>query len=613
MALFFAVWFSLPAMAAAWKYGGLWFECKADTDPATNGMFLTHIVAPPDSCPAYSGEIFIPDSVVVLDATNHSFYNKKMAVARIDDGIFANVTSVNFDDECTSAFGFTGCTNLTSVTLGKRTKTIADNAFKDCTNLTQINLSSITSIGDNSFAMCNKLKALLLPCIESVGAGAFENCAGLTTLEMPNGTLQVIGTKAFENCENLQTVTIRFSKDPSITSRKIDEAYLGTRIAYANYKINIVGSNAFNGCVGLKSFIMDDTGYDTDDLVKVIFDPDAFNGCIQLDSINSGNYYLYLDFCAFEDCTSLKHVSLTTQGRICGGAFTGCNSLQKVYLGQYAEVDFTDTGYVGIGHYCPNLKEYEVNSENACLRSINGALYDISATTLVSRPAAATAETLIVPNSVTKISCGAFSHNKFKQIQLHTGIREINDRAFLSCKNLLSITIPEGITIINGSTFWGCDSLQSITIPKSVTSLSKFAFAVRDPYSGNKNGTLRKVVVYNPDPPYDYDPINIRGGIQYYYPFGYRNIYDYCTLYVPAGSKAKYHHWGYSPLSSKEYFNDDNIIEMEDDGVGDVVTDRTDASPVAYYDLQGHKYAMPQPGLNIVRYGDGTAKKVLGK
>ena len=52
----------------------------------------------------------------------------------------------------------------------------------------------------------------------------------------------------------------------------------------------------------------------------------------------------------------------------------------------------------------------------------------------------------------------------------------IGNGAFLGCKGLTSITIPNSVTSIGYETFWGCKGLTSITIPNSVTSIGEFAF-----------------------------------------------------------------------------------------------------------------------------------------
>jgi len=53
-------------------------------------------------------------------------------------------------------------------------------------------------------------------------------------------------------------------------------------------------------------------------------------------------------------------------------------------------------------------------------------------------------------------------------VVLETGVTSIGQRAFWTCTNLTSITIPNSVTSIEYG-FFGCTSLTSITIPNSVT------------------------------------------------------------------------------------------------------------------------------------------------
>lgn len=48
-------------------------------------------------------------------------------------------------------------------------------------------------------------------------------------------------------------------------------------------------------------------------------------------------------------------------------------------------------------------------------------------------------------------------------------------------------------------------------------------------------------------------------------------------------------------------------------GMGDVEADASDPVVMGYYDLGGRKHSEPQKGVNIVRYSDGTVRKVLMK
>ncbi|MCR4784717.1 MAG: leucine-rich repeat protein [bacterium] len=52
--------------------------------------------------------------------------------------------------------------------------------------------------------------------------------------------------------------------------------------------------------------------------------------------------------------------------------------------------------------------------------------------------------------------------------------------AFMDCKSLTSVTLPESLTSIGRQAFCGCSSLTSITIPEGVTSIGQSAFSYCD-------------------------------------------------------------------------------------------------------------------------------------
>lgn len=57
-----------------------------------------------------------------------------------------------------------------------------------------------------------------------------------------------------------------------------------------------------------------------------------------------------------------------------------------------------------------------------------------------------------------------------------SGVITIGTRAFQSCNNLTSITIPESVKTIGDYVFTSCTSLTSVTIPDSVTTIGDYAF-----------------------------------------------------------------------------------------------------------------------------------------
>ena len=52
--------------------------------------------------------------------------------------------------------------------------------------------------------------------------------------------------------------------------------------------------------------------------------------------------------------------------------------------------------------------------------------------------------------------------------------------------------------------------------------------------------------------------------------------------------------------------------EFDPDAINDVKADEREKEGICY-DAQGRMISKPQKGLNIIRYSDGTTKKVLVK
>ncbi|MBR3446424.1 MAG: leucine-rich repeat protein, partial [Oscillospiraceae bacterium] len=67
--------------------------------------------------------------------------------------------------------------------------------------------------------------------------------------------------------------------------------------------------------------------------------------------------------------------------------------------------------------------------------------------------------------------------NSIREVVIEQGITEIGGCSFLSCPELLSVSIPDGVTIIGNGAFVGCKKLTALTIPASVTTLQRsFAY-----------------------------------------------------------------------------------------------------------------------------------------
>ena len=167
-------------------------------------------------------------------------------------------------------------------------------------------------------------------------------------------------------------------------------------------------------------------------------------------------------------------------------------------------------------------------------------------------------------------------------LTIPSSVTWISGEAFSGCSGLTSLVIPSSVTSIDRSAFSGCSSLTSLTIPSSVTSIGNYAF---EGCSG-----LTSIYVYLEKTP--------KLGTDIFSGCDAKK----CKVYVPTGTYDDY--W----LSEFGYF--ENIEEFDATDI-DNVTTASDAKEVSRYSVNGQRLSAPAKGLNIVKYSDGSVKKVV--
>ena len=86
-------------------------------------------------------------------------------------------------------------------------------------------------------------------------------------------------------------------------------------------------------------------------------------------------------------------------------------------------------------------------------------------------------DSLILPDTLTTIKGMAFYTTYVKNITLPNSVTDLEETAFYSCQDLISIIIPDSVTNIGNRAFSGCYGLTSIIIPDSVTSIGEGVFS----------------------------------------------------------------------------------------------------------------------------------------
>lgn len=81
-------------------------------------------------------------------------------------------------------FAFSGCGELTSVTIPKYVTSIGRYAFELCSELTSVTLpDGVNSIADHAFYCCTKLTSVTIPdSVTSIDSHAFGDCLNLTSI-----------------------------------------------------------------------------------------------------------------------------------------------------------------------------------------------------------------------------------------------------------------------------------------------------------------------------------------------------------------------------------------------------------------------------------------------
>ena len=249
---------------------------------------------------------------------------------------------------------------------------------------------------------------------------------------------------------------------------------------------------------------------------------------------------------------------------------------------------------------------------------------------------------LIIPPGVTEIGDLVFKDcTDLTSLSLPSGVTEIGSSAFEDCIGLTSLTLPSSVTEIGSSAFEDCIGLTSLTIHSDVTEIGYYAFGgctgLKD-VSFYINGDFETYLTKN------HPHIDVNCGIEYYLngkkitsvvipstittlgEYVFQNCRDLtsvtvswqspisagsafygvdrskCTLYVPQGTEQDY--W-----LADVWGDFGKIVEYAPTGI-DKVTTSTDAKELSRYSVNGQRLSAPAKGLNIVKYSDGSVKKI---
>ena len=575
-----------------------------------------------------------------------------------------SLTSLQFPSNLTSigASAFAGCKGLTSLQFPSGLTFIGGAAFEDCTSLVSLQLpSGLTSIGSAAFENCTSLVSLQLPSgLTSIGSAAFAYCSGLTTLQFPSG-LTSIGVRAFQNCTGLTSLELpsgltkieegafwgcsninsiyAYMPDPPLfdgeakdfptcfnenctlyVPKKSYTAYIvapgwGDFKTIAKFNPDLIRDWVTKNVAqaGTLSTVI---GEDKENITKLKLTGNLNDTDVQyleemireaaLQELNLKDALLYtIESCRFRDCKNLTYLVLPdVLQRIEKAAFPNCTGLTTISLPaglEYMYAAFIDcTGLTSIYANMPTPLQdtysfYGLDKSNCYLYVPKGSLDAYrqdwewgsfpyiaglerdSATGLFSLE--------ICPNGYRDYELiDVAMRDKVKSLKISGAVDFGFINQYLS-SNLQNLDLKDAnVTDLPYCGLDRCQDLTTISLPAGLRSIDKGFL------SNCRN--LRTIYAYMPDP----------NALIYEDNFYYES--REWTLYVPKGMKNAYQNskWRYC----KE------IIEMETSGIDSVILN-PDAKEVSRFSADGQRLAVPVKGLNIVKYSDGSARKVVVK
>ena len=420
---------SVMAHAYDFEVGGIYYNIISATD-------LTAEVTNGDN--KYTGDVIIPSTV--------NYKSRDLSVIAIGWG------------------GFSGCTELNSITIPNSVKSIGGSAFEDCSSLISITIpDSVTSINSSTFEDCSSLTSIIIPnSVITIGWEAFSGCSSLTNITIPNSVIS-IEKGAFNKCTSLKELRI----EDGDTSLEMGYSFHDSKKDYYDDdRYNYYHYGLFSDCPLEILYIGRNLDYKAaeshnSDYYYYYYSPFYDKN---LKSVTIGNLVTTIREELFNGC-SVKKITIPKNVISIGNrAFDGC-SLKELCIedgGAALELGHGEQewyrnnafGYYGLFNYCYLDSLYIGRNLTYKLKEYGSIDYYYHAP--------------------------FYKNYRLKSVTIGDSVTAIGEELFYNCEKLTYAIIGNNVTEIGMDAFYSCDSLRSITIPSSVVEIGKSAFAYCD-------------------------------------------------------------------------------------------------------------------------------------
>ncbi len=400
------------------------------------------------------------------------------------------------------AYSFQEFEHVTEIQLPASLECIGDHAFQNCSGLKQITLpTSLTEIGADAFGNCAGMKKAIYNGPETqwaeevtVGPGnepltghlvfnslvlASGQCGAYLFWSLSSsGTLTISGTgpmTEYAKAEDVPWYKYRAKIDTLLIEQGATSlspfAFVGCAIQELALpgSVTSLGRDCFAGCAKLIRVHLLEGG-----ITQI---PErCFGGCSELKTINIPLCVTSIGMNAFYACFSLKEASYPGlreewNARVRLGDGNSCllNALKTV-----------DSEMESIGMCGPDAEAFTSAFKDGTHLIISGS-GDIT-----ERPWSSIASDIAAVHfkgNITGLCQDAFlGCRMLKSIAIPDTVTAIGARAFASCSDLAELTIPTGVESIGPGILYNCGSLCSLSIP--------FVGSSRNATATGYNGTI---------------------------------------------------------------------------------------------------------------------------
>lgn len=483
-------------------------------------------------------------------------------------------------------------TSIENISIPKSIKAINESTFYDCQRLTDIEIpSSVKTIAKNAFAHCVNLKTVKLwGNVNSIGEKAFNDCNQMTDIYCSAANPPTIKENTFSN------MTYMF------TNLHVPEGTNETYASADNWKnfITIVDDAQ---TAPITEFEIDGIRYEiiSEHQVAVISKSGgSYSGDIVIPykvELNSTDYFISaIGDNAFKGCQNLTSISLPVALNTIGkSAFAACHSLEKIVIPDAVYTIESDAF-----NPCYSLKEvtFGIHVKDIGTSAFRGSEELTRITCTSSEP--------------PTLHEGVFSSKIYQTalVQIPKGSKAAYQTA-TEWKEFNAI-VEEGKETGSYNSYLET-GFTSENVTKDKWGNTRISVTVYIKNLGENTITLKKLVYKDP----------VTEKISYTQEF---NTNSFNSGVLAAGATKEVNYSTQKTSSSYtynrfwlewyyEYKGNEYIFCSDPNDPLDVspILSETGTTAIGIFDLNGKRISTLEKGINIIKYSDGTTKKVIVK